>query len=187
MRADAGPGCFGGCLVMFVCFLVGAPLSLLGYFNIRTRAANNEVRKMSLGEAASTRADTPLWVEVSGVPVEGSHFTMYDVPFMLLLDPEGKVAVYVMPEKDSPLLSGGGERRVVRGMLVTYAADVEVPKEFEEELSRVRRSVPPGVKMSNVSIGEGKSPPGWLASWGLGALGAFILLIPVGAKMGGGR
>lgn len=187
MQDKAGPGCLGGCFAMLVCLLVGAPLSYIGYYNIRARQANPEIRRASLGELVNTRAETPLWVEVSGVPVEGSRMTLYGVDLMLLLDPESKVAVYVMPDKESPLLNGGDERRVVRGMLITDMEDFKLSDELEEKFTQAKRNVPPDVKVSNLTLGEGDSPPGWLASWGLGVLGAFILLIPVGARAGGGR
>ena len=170
MRERAVKGSFVGCVVVLLCFLAGGALVFFGYDNIKSRSANKEIHRVSLAELpklVNLPADPPRWVEVSGVPVEGSHGTLYTVGFVLLHDPESKVAIHVMLNEDSPLLAGGGERRVVRGMVTAVG---------EGTISLPTHNAPPDVKVANLLLSEDDTPPGLLSSWGFVVLGVFLSL-----------
>ncbi|HEX6185861.1 MAG TPA: hypothetical protein VFZ44_18380 [Pyrinomonadaceae bacterium] len=175
MREKAGPGCLGGCFAVIVCFLLGTTLLIIGLVNVRTRWANNEMQRAALGELVTKPAEAGLWVEVMGVPVEGSLTIWYGVPVTLLQDPESKVAVYVLLNENSPLLSARGEKLAVRGMLASFGEGGLTPPDIK---------LPPDVKVANYVLSEDDTPPGWLTSWGLGLLGGFILAFPLGVRYG---
>jgi hypothetical protein len=174
MRERAVKGSFVGCVVVLLCFLAGATLAFFGYDNIKTRSANKEIHRTSLAELVNLPVEPPRWVEVSGVPVEGSHGTLYTVGFVLLLDPESKVAVHVMLNKASPLLAGGGERRVVRGMVTAVS---------EGTVSLPTLNAPPDVKVANLLLAEDDAPPGLLTSWGFVVLGVLLSLVAPTLRM----
>lgn len=164
---DYRTGC--GCIAMILGLVIGAPLTLIAAQNIKIKNANPEIRKVALKDLVTSPPETALWVEVSGVPVEGSYVN--ELGYMLLRDPENKVAVYVFVGK-APLSSKNDETLVIRGMIDKTLMGVPVPKDPP------RNNVSPDVEVAPLFLEKDSSPPGWFASWGLMMLGIAILAVP---------
>ncbi len=166
MPREFNKGC--GCLAMILSVVFGTPLAFIGMRNFTIRKANPEIKKVALKDLVTSQPETPLWVEVSGVPVDGSY--VKDLGYMLLRDPKEKMAVYLsLPVEAPPLSSKNNEPLVIRGMISKASEGTLLPMP-----NLVLPNVPPDVKVIPLLLEKDHSPPSWFASWGLIMLAAAI-------------
>lgn len=175
MPGDHRTGC--GCAAMILGLLIGAPLTLIAAQNIKIKNANPEIKKVALKDLVTSPPETALWVEVSGVPVEGSY--VKKLGYILLQDPENKVAVYVFLGTAPPLSSESAEPLIIRGMIdqSPYGMPALIKDLPENNLS-------PDVKVATLFLEKDSTPPGWFACWGLMMLGMAILATPMAIMLG---
>jgi hypothetical protein len=144
-----------------------------GCDNIKLRDANSEIHKVALKDIVTSPPEKGLWAEVSGALVDQSYVMEDKAGYVLLSDPESKMAIFVKVVENSTLLSKSNEKRVVRGMIKTFEGAAKLPK----------KNVPADLKVANLVLEEDETPPSWLASWGLLILGFIIIGGPSGSRV----
>lgn len=156
---------FKGCFIMGTRIWIGFALIYGGCHNFNVVQDNKEVSRISIKELVSAPPEKEKWVEVKGVGIKGSLINEGNTRYLLIMDPETKMAVFVASGEDSSLGLRYGKELTVNGMA----------KPFDKPASFSRKKIPADVKVANLVIRENATPPGWFLSWGLVVIGLMIL------------
>lgn len=157
-------------LVVFVG--IGLVLITFGWQNYKIMVDNPQIRIMPMKELVTASLESPIWVEIKGIPKAGSLVTKNKLRYLLFVDYESKWAISVKLSKNSSLNQRTEEITVV-GMVSPLELSTSIPT--YKSLS--------DIKIANLVLEENMSPPGKWLSYGLIILGFLFVMVPYKGKV----
>ena len=155
-------------LSLFIFCAIGLAMTTKGCGNNNIKKNNTEIRTMSITELVAASPKKPLWIKTKGTP---KVVIKDNSSYLLLLELDGKTAIFLKTSDNSPLQQQSGEITVM-GMV--GPRDATKPIAIHESL--------PDVKISTLVLDENESPPGFWSTYGLMFLGFFLITVPFKPK-----
>jgi len=165
-------GFFKSCLIMGTRIWIGCSLIYGGCQYYKTAEENKEINKISLKELVTSPPEKTKWVELRGTPLKDSNVIEGKVEYLLFMDTETNIAIFVSIDNNSSLKKKYGQKVLLKGMAYP----------FDKPASFSIKNVPAGMRISNLVVKENDTPPGWFLSWGLMILG--LMIFPPWEKVG---
>ena len=151
---------------------IGLVLMTAGWQNYKIMKGNPKFRIMPMKDLVTAPLESPIWVEIKGIPKAGSLVTKKKSRYLLFIDDESKWAISVKLSKKSSLNQQTKKIKVV-GMVSPLELSISIP---------TYKSLP-DIKIANLVLEENMSPPGKWSSYGLIILGFLFVMVPYKGKV----